>query len=158
MNIKIKKLTDSAIIPTKSTAGSVAYDIAIPNTIYVPSGRSVVKLNFAIEMPIGYEAKIEPRSGHASKGMTGIEIEDYRLHNTTRLYRYDCDALIGKIDPDYRGDVCLMLNNHDRPFVITKGSRIAQMTIYRVEAPAFIEVDELNETKRGTGGFGHTGV
>lgn len=157
MNIKIKKLTDSAIIPTKSTAGSVAYDIAIPNTIYVPSGRSVVKLNFAIEMPIGYEAKIEPRSGHASKGMMGFVNADIHFDSDRDGY-YDCDVIVGKIDPDYRGEVGVIINNHDQPFWLPRGFRIGQMTIYRVEAPAFIEVDELNETSRGAGGFGHTGV
>lgn len=157
-NIKIKKINPNAIIPRKATDGAVAYDIYIPCDYRVRVGRQVLPLGIAIELPIGYEAKIEPRSGHASKGMEGVEMEDYRQHNHSRTYRYDCDALAGKIDPDYRGELGVILNNHDRPFMLLKGSRIAQMTIYRVEPPAFIEVDRLEDSARGSGGFGHTGT
>ena len=157
-NIKIKRLNPDAIIPHKSTPGAVAYDIAIPDDYIALPGRHRIPLGFAIELPDGCEAKIETRSGIAAFGMQGCELDDFRHAVFTRPYRYDCDVITGKIDPDYRGEVAVIIHSHDRPFVIPKGYRIAQMTIYKVQSPSFILVDELNETERADGGFGHTGL
>lgn len=158
MKIKIKKLSDQAIMPKRATEGSAAYDLYIPEDVLVEMGRQIIKLNFAIEVPEGYEAKIEPRSGYSSKGMEGLirVFDENAPKEATR--RFDCDVLVGKIDSDYRGEVGIIINNReDIPFSLGRGQRIAQMTIYKVEDAEFVETEELSDTERGDGGFGHTG-
>lgn len=152
MIVKIKRLSDDAFIPAKATEGSAAYDLYAPCDLLVKPGRQVVDLGFAIELPLGYEAKIEPRSGYSSKGFAG-----YATRTCDSLMCFDCDVLMGKIDSDYRGPVGVIVNNHDAPFFIKRGWRIAQLTIYSVGIADFVECDELSDTGRGSGGFGHTG-
>ena len=163
MIVKIKKLSDAAIMPTKATRGSAAYDLYAPCDMRIKPGRQIIDMMFAIELPLGYEAKIEPRSGYSSKGFAGSE---YEGHEPTE--RFDCDVLLGKIDSDYRGPIGVIVNNRHCPtdidghprrcsFYIKRGQRIAQMTIYKSEDADLREVDELSDTERGTGGFGHTG-
>lgn len=152
MEIKIKKWSEHAIIPNKLTDGSAAYDLYVPFDQLVLHGRQVIDLHLAIELPKGYEAKIEPRSGYAAKGFVGA-LDSTQEPNI----RFECDVIVGKIDSDYRGCIGVIVNNQDRPFFIKRGQRIAQLTIYRVEEADFIEVEELSETKREAGGFGHTG-
>ena len=103
--------------------------------------RALVPTGLFMELPEGYEAQIRPRSGLAFKH--GIS-----LVNTP-----------GTIDADYRGELKVLLINlsHD-PFTITDGERIAQMVIAKYEQAELIEVEELSETNRGTGGFGSTGI
>lgn len=96
----------------------------------------------AIALPLGTVGLIHPRSGLAAKhGLTIV--------NTP-----------GTIDADYRGElkVCLLNTDKDTPFEVTRGMRIAQLVVQRVELPDFIEVDNLDETVRGSGGYGSTGV
>lgn len=147
MEIKIKKLREGAIIPCKATAGSAAYDVYIPQDYTVKQGRQVIPLGFAIEMPYGLEAKIEPRSGFASKGMEAAD-----------RIRHDCDVISGKIDSDYRGECGVIVNNRSCEFRLQAGARVAQMTIYWVEDAEFTPAQELSDTDRGEGGFGHSGV
>ena len=105
-----------------------------------PGGRALIPTGLHIALPIGYEAQIRPRSGLALKN--GITVL-----NTP-----------GTIDSDYRGDVGVILINHGlEPFHVMQGDRIAQMVINKIEQVDFVQVDELNETNRGTGGFGSTG-
>lgn len=151
MKVKIKALDELAIMPKKATDGSVAYDLYAPADQLIKSGRQVIDLHFAIELPTGYEAKIEPRSGYSSKGFAGAYVRN------GAEYRFDCDVLTGKVDYDYRGSVGVVVNNRDRAFYISRGQRIAQMTIYKVEDTRLVEVDELSETDRGEGGFGSSG-
>lgn len=154
MNVKIKLLLDSAKLPKKGTDGAAAYDVYIPQSTFVKKGRQVIPLGFAIELPYGYEAKIEPRSGFSSKGM-----EDRMLIGTFEdepTRRFDCDVIQGKIDCDYRGEVGVIVHNRDCEFLIEKHCRIAQFTIYKVEDAEFEITDELTETKRNDGGFGST--
>lgn len=155
MKIKIK-LQKNVITPKRSTNGAIGYDLYIPCDTQVYQGRNILPLNFALEMPKGIEAKIEPRSGFSSKGIEGKSLPDMQGHQYTA--RYDADVLVGKIDPDYRGNVGVIINNHDKSFILPKGTRIAQMTFYRVELPSFEVVDELSSTERGEEGFGSTGV
>lgn len=144
-------------MPKKATEGSAAYDLYIPEDVLVGSGRQIIKLKFAIEVPEGYEAKIEPRSGYSSKGVEGfIRVFDKNTPKEAKR-RFDCDVLVGKIDSDYRGEVGIIINNQDYPFSLKRGQRIAQMTIYKVEDAEFVEAEELSDTERGDGGFGHTG-
>jgi dUTP pyrophosphatase len=152
MEIKIKKLVESAIIPTKATPGANAYDVAVPNDTLIRHGRNIAPLEIAIELPQGYEAKIEPRSGISVKGMPGVLNGQYKS-------RLNADVIQGKIDSDYRGCIGVIIKS-DEPteFVIEAGTRIAQMTIYKTEEANFTLTDELSSTQRGKGGFGHTGT
>ena len=149
ITVKIKKLTPSGRIPAKATVGAAAYDIYTPRDYVVAPGRQVLPLDIAIELPEGYEAKIEPRSGYSAKGMEGM------LDGV--ICRFDADVLVGKIDSDYRGNVGVIVKSYTRQkYVIPAGTRIAQLTIYRALTATFIESDELSATDRGDGGFGHT--
>ena len=106
-----------------------------------PMERRLVQTGLHIALPVGYEAQVRPRSGLAlKKGITVLNAP-------------------GTVDADYRGDVgVILINLSDEPFVIEDGERIAQMVIARHEHAEFIPVDVLDETERGEGGYGHTGV
>ena len=105
-----------------------------------PLQRALIPTGLFISLPVGYEAQVRPRSGLAiKKGITVL--------NTP-----------GTIDADYRGEICIILVNlSDEPFVVNDGERVAQMVIARHEQAEWIEVETLDETGRGAGGFGHTG-
>lgn len=107
----------------------------------MPMGRKLVPTGLFMALPEGYEAQVRPRSGLAIKrGVTVLNSP-------------------GTIDADYRGEVCVILVNlSTEPFVITDGERIAQMVIARCEQVDWEPVEVLDETERGAGGFGHTGV
>lgn len=150
VTVKVKRLSGAAIIPRKATPRSAAYDLAVPALTRVTRGRQVVGLKLAIELPAGYEAKVEPRSGYSSKGFAGTRGDSE--------YRFDADVLPGKIDADYRGEIGVAIHSREpRHFFIQPGQRIAQLTIYRCEDAVFEEADELSDTDRGDGGFGHSG-
>lgn len=105
-----------------------------------PLERRLIPTGLRIALPVGYEAQIRPRSGLALKH--GIS-----LVNTP-----------GTIDADYRGEIgVILINLGQEPFVVNDGERIAQMVIARHEQPQLIEVEVLDDTERGEGGFGHTG-
>ncbi len=105
-----------------------------------PLERALIKTGLFIELPEGYEAQIRPRSGLAYKH--GISIVNAP----------------GTVDADYRGEIgVILVNLSNENFIINDGERICQMVISKHEKAELIEVDELNETKRGSGGFGHTG-
>lgn len=103
--------------------------------------RSLIPTGLYIEMPEGYEAQVRPRSGLAIKhGITVINSP-------------------GTIDADYRGEICVeLVNLSNTPFTVEPGERIAQLVFAKYEKADFIEVEELSETERGEGGFGHTGL
>ena len=105
-----------------------------------PGERAMIPTGIAVSLPNGYEAQIRPRSGLALKhGVT--------LVNTP-----------GTIDPDYRGEIGVIVINHgSEPFIVRSGERIAQIVFAPFARATFEEVSELDETTRGTGGFGHTG-
>ena len=155
MKVKIRPLTELAIMPKKATEGAAAYDVYVPKTINVFQGRQIIPLDFAMEIPYGLEAKIEPRSGFSSKGMEGISM--LAAYDGETKGRFNCDVIQGKIDSDYRGCVGVIINNQDCEFIIQRGTRIAQLTIYKVEDVEFEEVKKLTKTERGDGGFGSTG-
>jgi dUTP pyrophosphatase len=130
-------------LPAYSTEASAGMDIRadIENEIVLePGKRKLVKTGLFIEIPSGYEAQIRPRSGLAiSKGITVLNSP-------------------GTIDSDYRGEICVILVNlSEEKFVIRDGERICQMIIARHEKADWIQVESINETERGSGGFGHTG-
>jgi dUTP pyrophosphatase len=131
-------------LPAYETVASAGMDlrafIAEP-IVLKPLERTLVPTGLYIELPIGYEAQIRPRSGLAFK--KGIS-----LLNTP-----------GTIDADYRGEIKIILVNiSNEEFVVNDGERIAQMVIAAHEKAEWIKVDTLNDSERGTGGFGHTGT
>lgn len=150
MEVKIKKLSENAIIPVKATSGSAAYDVFLPRNYRIRPGRQVLPLDLSIELPHGYQAMIEPRSGFSAKGFEGESNPGYPC-------RYDADVIQGKIDSDHRGNIGVIVKSKDC-FTALKGTRVAQLTIQKVEDAYFVECDQLSETERGSGGFGHTGT
>ncbi len=132
-------------LPAYETTGSAGMDLRAavaedgPVTL-APGARALIPTGLAIALPDGFEAQIRPRSGLAAK------------HGVT------CLNAPGTIDGDYRGEVQVILINHgDAPFVIQRGERIAQMVIAPVVQAVWTETDTLDETLRGSGGFGSTG-
>jgi dUTP pyrophosphatase len=132
-------------LPAYETTGSAGMDLRAavaedaPLTLE-PGARALVPTGLKIALEHGYEAQVRPRSGLALK------------HGLT------CLNSPGTIDSDYRGEVGVILINHGQePFVIRRGERIAQMVVARHEQAVVVELDTLDETVRGTGGFGSTG-
>ncbi|MBU5637711.1 dUTP diphosphatase [Geomonas sp. Red69] len=140
--IRIKRLR-SAPLPcymTEQAAGVDLHAALDEDFVLHPGERALVPTGIAVEIPAGFEAQVRPRSGLALRH--GIA-----LVNSP-----------GTIDADYRGEIGVIVINHgNEPFAIKNGERIAQMVFARCERAEFIEVDELGETGRGAGGFGHTG-
>jgi dUTPase len=154
--------------PEVAKKDSIGYDLYVPECVSVPAkSRVLVPLNFAIELPRGIEGKIEPRSGFSAKGMEGLGSRKkwvlkwgwlpWRITESGKL-RFDADVLVGKIDPGYKDCVNVILKNNDVAFTIPAGTRIAQLTFYRVlHVKRFAEAEELDGYDRG-GGIGHTGT
>ena len=146
MKVGIKKLPNGADLPLPhyATPGSAGLDLlaAIDGEISLaPGARLAVATGIAIELPLGVEAQVRPRSGLALN------------HGIT------CLNSPGTIDSDYRGEINAILINHsDTVFKITRGMKIAQMVIARHEQAELVEVEGLSETARGAGGFGSTGM
>lgn len=125
---------------TPHAAGMDLYAELHADLILLPGMRALVPTGIAVALPAGYEAQIRPRSGLALRhGITLVNAP-------------------GTIDPDYRGEIGVIVINHgSEPFTIRKGERIAQMVFAPFVRALLEEVDELEETSRGDGGFGHTG-
>ncbi len=141
---RISEVTNDVPLPTYATNGSAGMDIyaAVEQDLIVGEGITLlVPTGFSMEIPVGYEAQIRPRSGLALKHSIG-------LMNSP-----------GTIDSDYRGEVKIVFTNYGKnDFIVKRGDRIAQMVIAKYERVDWIEADQLSETKRGAGGFGHTGI
>jgi dUTP pyrophosphatase len=146
IKLKILKSHPDVVTPKYETENSVGMDLRawLPNNepIILTHGKSVlIPTGLKIEIPYGYEAQIRPRSGLALKRNIGV------LNSP------------GTIDPDYRGDVGIILfNSGMQAQIIEHGDRIAQMVINKVEIVETEVVTELSDTARGEGGFGHTGT
>ena len=131
-------------LPSYATTQSAGPDLmaAVQGEVTLaPGGRQLIPTGLAIALPVGFEAQVRPRSGLALK------------HGITVLNSP------GTIDADYRGEVQVLLINHgDAPFVIKRGDRIAQMVVAPVTQIAWKPVTQLDETERGSGGYGSTGI
>lgn len=143
MNIKIINRSEHAL-PAYETAASAGMDLRADLTepvVIAPMERKLVPTGLFMELPVGFEAQIRPRSGLALKH--GISI----LNSP------------GTIDADYRGEIkILLINFSNKDFEVGNGDRIAQMVISRHEQVNWEEVNILTETVRGEGGYGHTGL
>ncbi len=145
LTVEILPLANAADLPlphyqTEHSAGVDLYAAVESELTIGPGGRTLVPTGIAVAIPEGYEGQVRPRSGLALKHGIGM------LNGP------------GTIDADYRGEIGVLLFNFgDRPFVIRRGDRIAQLVFARLARASFRAVDALNDTKRGAGGFGHTG-
>lgn len=170
MNVRIRKLTPDATLPTYATAGAAGFDLYAAADVIIAPGETVkVPLGLAFEIPDGYEMQVRPRSGVTSR--TGL-----RIANAP-----------GTIDADFRGDVSIIVDNVSAvppkydgsnycvrdlegncvpymnagkgTYLIRKGDRIAQGVVAPVTRVSFTETDEeLTQTERGERGFGHSGI
>jgi dUTP pyrophosphatase len=146
VTLSVKRLDENKdmALPSYETDGASGLDLraAVDGELTLHPGEiRLVPTGLAISLPLGYEAQIRPRSGLALKHGVGMV-------NTP-----------GTIDSDYRGEIGLVLINWGKaPFVIKRGDRIAQMVVTRVSRAQVLEVDRLETTERGAGGFGHSGV
>ncbi|HYJ82473.1 MAG TPA: dUTP diphosphatase [Allosphingosinicella sp.] len=143
IDIELKRLAHGEGLPLPSYAsdGAAGLDVVSAEDLTLaPGGRHAVATGFAVAIPAGYEVQVRPRSGLALK------------HGIT------CLNTPGTIDSDYRGEVKVILANLGaEPFEVRRGERIAQLVPSPVLRAAFREVDELDSTERGAGGFGSTG-
>lgn len=142
MRVNIINKSNNAL-PAYETASSAGMDLRAFldfDVVLKPFERKLIPTGLYIELPDGYEAQIRPRSGLAIK--SGITV----LNSP------------GTIDADYRGEIkVILINLSNQEFTIKSGERICQMVIAKHEKAEFIEVEEISETERGAGGFGHTG-
>lgn len=142
IEVKIKKLYKDVVLPKKATSGSAGFDISAylkRPLLLQPLQRAMCPTGLSFQMPEGLELQLRARSGNAiKKGLTLING-------------------IGTIDSDFSGEVCVLLVNlSNEDIIINHGDKIAQGVFAQYESPKFIEVDELSETERGSGGFGST--
>ncbi|MBR6082183.1 MAG: dUTP diphosphatase [Salinivirgaceae bacterium] len=142
MRVNIINKSNNAL-PAYETASSAGMDLRAfvdADVVLKPFERKLIPTGLYIELPDGYEAQIRPRSGLAIK--SGIAV----LNSP------------GTIDADYRGEIkVILINLSQEDFTIKSGDRICQMVIAKHEKAEFVEVNEISETERGAGGFGHTG-
>ena len=140
--IRIKLLVDGAKLPTYATTGSACRDVYVPeDTVVYPNRVTKIPLGFAVQVPYGYEMQLRMRSGLA------LKFPNYMANG------------VATIDSDYTGEVCLLFTNYTSDVVqFMKGDRICQCVVKEATPFDWVEVDELDETDRGTSGFGSTGV
>ncbi|XP_020263074.1 deoxyuridine 5'-triphosphate nucleotidohydrolase-like [Asparagus officinalis] len=138
--LKIKKLSENAILPSRASPLSAGYDLSSAVATKVPArGKALVPTDLSISIPEGTYARVAPRSGLA--------------------WKHSIDVGAGVIDADYRGPLGVILFNFsDVDFEVKAGDRIAQFIIERIMTPDVVEVEDLDSTARGAGGFGSTGV
>jgi dUTP pyrophosphatase len=146
IQVKVTRISDEFSdipLPSYSTEGSSGMDVraAIENTLVIPKGKiGLVPTNLMLEIPHGYEVQVRARSGLALKHGIGV------LNAP------------GTIDSDYRGELKIILFNFgEEDFIINRGDRIAQLVLSKVYIAELKESESLNESKRGSGGFGHSG-
>lgn len=144
IEIRLKRLPhgDGLPAPSYATAHAAGMDVVSAEDVTIaPGSRHAVATGFAMAIPQGFEVQVRPRSGLALKH--GISVPNAP----------------GTIDADYRGEVkVILINLGEAPFVIARGDRIAQLVAAPVQMATFTEVADLDDTVRGAGGFGSTGV
>lgn len=142
VEVLLTRIDPGVPVPSYATPGDAGADLVTTADVTIgPGERATVGTGVAIALPDGYAAFVHPRSGLAAR--VGLSVV-----NTP-----------GTIDSGYRGEIRICLINHDQrdPIVLRRGDRIAQLVVQRVEHAVFREVNELGDTRRGTGGYGSTG-
>ena len=142
MTLSFKRINPDAVLPSYAHPGDAGMDLRSVDDAVIPAGgRALVHTGLVVNLPPGYEAQVRPRSGLALK--SGVTVL-----NTP-----------GTIDAGYRGEIGVILANFcEEPFSVHKGDRIAQMVIAPVTFAEIVETDSIDETDRGAGGFGSTGL
>ncbi|WRC63600.1 dUTP diphosphatase [Helicobacter pylori] len=142
MKIKIQKIHPNALIPKYQTEGSSGFDLhAVEEVTIKPHGVGLVKIGICLSLEVGYELQVRTRSGLALNHQVVV------LNSP------------GTVDNDYRGEIKVILANlSDKDFKVQVGDRIAQGVVQKTYKAEFIECERLDETSRGSGGFGSTGV
>lgn len=160
LEIKVK-LLDGGIMPVKAHDDDACYDLYLPAETVLKHGRQQIPLGFCIQIPNGYSGYVRSRSGNMSKGLENIKGE-----------RINAEVKTGVVDAGYRGVVGIIVENHvptpsridsngkvDKSNVtLAKGYKIGQMAILPVPKVRLLKVDALDESERGEGGFGSTGI
>ncbi|KAL4279665.1 hypothetical protein GQ457_03G038870 [Hibiscus cannabinus] len=138
--LKVKKLSEKAVLPSRGSALAAGYDLSSATDTTVPArGKALIPTDLSISVPEGTYGRVAPRSGLA--------------------WKHSIDVGAGVIDADYRGPLGVILFNHsDVDFEVKVGDRIAQLIIEKIMTPDVLEVEDLDATTRGAGGFGSTGV
>ena len=142
MTLSFKRVHPDAVLPAYAHPSDAGMDIRSVDDLVIPVGkRALVKTGLVVNLPLGYEAQVRPRSGLALKqGVTVL--------NTP-----------GTIDAGYRGEIgVILVNLGENDFEVKKGDRIAQLVIAPVTQPTIVETTDVDATDRGAGGFGSTGV
>ncbi len=142
MKIKIQKIHPNALIPKYQTHGSSGFDLhAVEEVVIKPHSVGLVKIGICLSLEVGYELQVRTRSGLA-------------LNHQVMVLNSP-----GTVDNDYRGEIKVILANlSDKDFKVQVGDRIAQGVVQKTYKAEFIECERLDETSRGSGGFGSTGV
>ncbi|MDT5158855.1 MAG: dUTP pyrophosphatase [Acidobacteriota bacterium] len=135
-----KRLHTEAKLPARGSAQAAGLDLcAVERVTIPPGGRAAVRTGLAVSIPVGFYGRVAPRSGLA--------------------VRHGLDVLAGVIDADYRGEIlCALVNHGEEPFEIEPGARVAQLIVEAIAQPEPVWAEDLEETTRGAGGFGSTGV
>ncbi len=138
VRVSVQRLHPTARLPERQSAGAAGYDLyAVEDQVIPARGRALARTGIAIALPAGYEGQVRPRSGLALK--------------------FGVRAHFGTIDSDYRGELQVLLHNDAaEDYRVTAGDRIAQLVVAPVVHAEFHE-EEIGQTERGGGGFGHTG-
>ncbi|MCL7031396.1 hypothetical protein MKW94_029975 [Papaver nudicaule] len=138
--LRVKKLSENAVLPSRGSSLSAGYDLSSAAEMVVPGrGKALIPTDLSIAVPQGTYARVAPRSG--------------------LTWKHSIDVGAGVIDADYRGPVGVILFNHsDVDFHVKMGDRVAQLIIEKIITPEVEEVEDLDSTVRGSGGFGSTGV
>ena len=140
--LRIKKLSEHAVVPVRSSEHAAGYDLSAAYDSVVPArGKALIMTDLQMAIPLGHYGRVAPRSGLA--------------------WKFSIDTGAGVIDSDYRGNVGVLLFNYsDKDFEVKRGDRVAQLILERISLPPIQVVDNdesLEETERGEGGFGSTG-
>ncbi|KIY93499.1 dUTP pyrophosphatase [Monoraphidium neglectum] len=139
-SFSVQRISSNATLPTRGSAKAAGYDISSAEDCIIPArGKHCVSTGLRIAVPAGTYGRVAPRSGLAAK--------------------HFIDTGAGVVDEDYRGELKVLLFNHsDADFAVRVGDRIAQLVLERIATPEVEEVTSLDDTERGAGGFGSTGV
>jgi len=139
MELRVKRRVAHAHLPSRTSEGAAGYDLYSCEDSVIPAqGKAIVKTGISVALPDGCYGRIAPRSGLAA--------------------RHHIDIGAGVIDKDYRGEVGVVMFNHaNTDYSVKKGDRVAQLVLERIFTPPVVEVDDLDSTVRGEGGFGSTG-
>lgn len=163
LTLELRHFNKPFIAPQKAMPESASYDLTLPCDVNIPAhSRVAVPLNFAINLPYGMEAKIEPLNGLSIQGLNGYgkktvwyrrcKIIPWR-RTISGKQNFDADVLVGKINPGYDNNIHVIIKNNDVGFLIRKGTRIAQLTFYRTASPMFEVVEKFTRLVNREGNY-----